>query len=47
MQRWVAARRADAAGVAPEAIDQLAKWLSQRSEIVAQTGAVATGGSWH
>jgi tetratricopeptide (TPR) repeat protein len=47
MRRWVLARRSDATGVAPEAVEQLAKWLSQRSELAAQSGAANTGGSWH
>src|SRR5258707_13949085 len=46
MQRWVVARRSDAGGVAPGKIDELAKWLSQRSELAAQSGS-ATGGTWH
>jgi tetratricopeptide (TPR) repeat protein len=46
MQKWLATRRNDPAAVAPEKIDELAKWLSQRSEISKQTGT-ASSGSWN
>ena len=46
MQKWVSSRRADPAGAAPESVDQLATWLSQRTEIAAHSGTSAKAGSW-
>jgi len=43
MQKWVADRKADPAGVAATSIDDFAKWISQRSEIAGASGA---GSSW-
>jgi len=40
MKTWLEKRRQDAAGVAPEAIEDFAKWLSQRQEIAGQTSAL-------
>jgi tetratricopeptide (TPR) repeat protein len=46
MQKWVTSRRAAAAGAAPESIDQLDTWLSQRTEIATHSGVTAKAGSW-
>jgi len=46
MQKWVSSRRTDPAGAAPESVDQLATWLSQRTEIAAHSGTSAKAGSW-
>jgi len=40
MQSWLQKRRQDAAGLAPETIEDFAKWLSQREEIAGQTSAL-------
>jgi len=40
MQTWLQKRRQDAAGLAPETIEDFAKWLSQREEIASQTSAL-------
>lgn len=46
MLKWVTARKAEPAGLAAESIDQLATWLSQRTEIAAHSGPIAKAGSW-
>jgi len=46
MQKWVDERRAQPAGAAPDSIDQMATWLSQRTEITAHSGVAAKAGSW-
>jgi len=40
MKSWLQRRRQDAAGLAPETIEDFAKWLSQREEIAGQTSAL-------
>lgn len=40
MKSWLEARRQDARGVAPETIEEFAKWLSQRGEIAGRTSAL-------
>jgi lipopolysaccharide biosynthesis regulator YciM len=43
MTKWLDQRRADPAGVAAEAIEEFAKWLTQRTEI---SRTAAGAGSW-
>lgn len=43
MRRWTDARRADAQGVPPEALDEFSKWVDERSGIAAQTASLAVG----
>ena len=43
MRRWTDARRADAHGVPPEAVDEFSKWVDERSGIAAQTASLAVG----
>ena len=40
MKVWVDKRHQDAAGVAPETIEDFSKWLSQREEIAGRTSAL-------
>jgi tetratricopeptide (TPR) repeat protein len=40
MKTWVDKRHQDAAGVAPETIEDFSKWLSQRQEIAGRTSAL-------
>lgn len=44
MTKWLEQRRADPAGVAPEAIEEFATWLTQRTEISRTASGAA--GSW-
>jgi tetratricopeptide (TPR) repeat protein len=37
MKNWVATRRADAAGVAPEAVSEFEKWIGEREGMAKQT----------
>jgi tetratricopeptide (TPR) repeat protein len=47
MQKWVTARKSDPAGLAPESIEETAKWIAQRLEITKQKGTGTAGsGSW-
>ncbi len=41
MKAWLEKHHQDAAGVAPDAIEDFAKWLSQREEIAGRTSALA------
>ena len=41
MKNWVAARHADAAGVAPEAVSEFEKWIGEREEMAKQTQLMA------
>ncbi|HEY8507578.1 MAG TPA: tetratricopeptide repeat protein [Steroidobacteraceae bacterium] len=45
MKSWVAARRKDPAGFDPATIDQMAKWVEERSQIAAQTAALTREGA--
>lgn len=40
MKRWLELRRTDPAGLAPETIEEFAKWVAQREEIAGQTSAL-------
>jgi tetratricopeptide (TPR) repeat protein len=40
MKAWLDKRRQDAAGLAPETIEDFSKWLSQREEIAGRTSAL-------
>jgi tetratricopeptide (TPR) repeat protein len=42
MKRWVDQRRGDAGGLSEEAIESFAVWIEERSEPVAQVGALAS-----
>jgi len=44
MQRWVAARRTDAAGVPAADVDTFSQWLTERTAIAQQTASLATDG---
>jgi tetratricopeptide (TPR) repeat protein len=41
MKNWVAARRADAAGVAPDAVSDFEKWIGERDGLAKQTQLMA------
>jgi tetratricopeptide (TPR) repeat protein len=43
MRRWTDARRSDAQGVAPEAVESFSKWIDERVGIAAQTASLAVG----
>ena len=44
MQRWVAVRRTDAAGVSGTDLDTFAQWISERTTIAQQTASLAVDG---
>jgi tetratricopeptide (TPR) repeat protein len=45
MKSWVAARRKDPAGLDPATVDEMAKWVEERSRIAAQTAALTREGT--
>lgn len=40
MKKWLAARRQDAAGVAPQTIEEFAAWVAEREEIAGHTSSL-------
>ena len=46
MQSWIAARKTDPAGVAPDALAKFTQWVGERKEIAANAGTASGGGSW-
>ncbi len=48
MKDWIARRRAEPGGVAPETVDSVAAWVEHRGELAGQTAGAAggTAGSW-
>ncbi|HEY7378484.1 MAG TPA: tetratricopeptide repeat protein [Steroidobacteraceae bacterium] len=50
MQKFVAVRRTDPAGLQPQALDEFAKWVQERGAIAQQTASLDTSTastSWH
>jgi tetratricopeptide (TPR) repeat protein len=43
MRRWTDARRKDAQGLTPEAVEAFSNWVAERSGIAAQTASLGTG----
>ncbi len=43
MRRWTDARRTDAQGLPPDAIEAFSKWVDERAGIAAQTASLAVG----
>jgi tetratricopeptide (TPR) repeat protein len=43
MRRWTEARRTDAQGLSPEAVDAFSKWVDERAGIASQTASLAIG----
>ena len=41
IETWLAARKADAAGVPPEALEEFASWAAQRKQLASQTSSTS------
>jgi tetratricopeptide (TPR) repeat protein len=46
MQTWLAAKKADPAGISADELTKFSEWVSARKEIATATGTVTSGGSW-